>query len=306
MYLNKMFIIYEWCDFMELRNIVTFLKAAQLKNFAKVADELGYVPSTVTMQIQQLENELGFLLFDRVGKRVELTNLGMQFMKYANDMITLTDQIKRLGIEPMEIEEHIRIGILESLCSVFLLPKLPEFSTLFPNVTLEIITGSSSDLLSMLKRCELDIIYILGKKIIEKDIISVHEKQENIVFVASSSHPLSNMKLVPLDLIIQDDLILTEKISLYRHALEEIAANNNMLIEPHIEINNTYFIVSLLLQNSGISFLPEYIVRDEVLKGTLSVLQTKGQKRHFLSQIFLRNNKWVSPQLQGLINILKE
>ena len=61
---------------MELRNIITFLKVVEMKNFSKAAEKLGYSQSTITIQIQQLEKELGTQLFERIGKGVTLTEQG--------------------------------------------------------------------------------------------------------------------------------------------------------------------------------------------------------------------------------------
>ena len=61
---------------MEIRNILTFLKVAGTQNFSKAAEQLGYSQSAVTIQIQQLEKELGTQLFERIGKRVYLTEKG--------------------------------------------------------------------------------------------------------------------------------------------------------------------------------------------------------------------------------------
>ena len=59
---------------MEIREIQTFLRAAQLKSFSKAAQELGYSQAAVTIQIKNLENELGTHLFDRIGKQTLLTH----------------------------------------------------------------------------------------------------------------------------------------------------------------------------------------------------------------------------------------
>ena len=61
-------------DRMELRQLAAFLKVAELLNFTKAAEQLGYTQSAVTLQIRQLERELGGQLFDRIGKTVSLTD----------------------------------------------------------------------------------------------------------------------------------------------------------------------------------------------------------------------------------------
>ena len=71
---------------MEIRNVLTFLKVAGTQNFSKAAEQLGYSQSAVTIQIQQLEKELGIPLFERMGKRVYLTEKGQEFITYAREL----------------------------------------------------------------------------------------------------------------------------------------------------------------------------------------------------------------------------
>lgn len=61
---------------MEIRNLATFVRIAQLHNFSKAAEQLGYSQSAVTMQIKQLEEELNVRLFERIGKHIRLTQAG--------------------------------------------------------------------------------------------------------------------------------------------------------------------------------------------------------------------------------------
>ena len=70
---------------MEVRNLVTFLKVTELKSFSRAAEALDYSQSAVTVQIQQLERELGVQLFDRIGKTVSITQYGKDFVSYARD-----------------------------------------------------------------------------------------------------------------------------------------------------------------------------------------------------------------------------
>ena len=58
---------------MEIRNLMTFLRVVELQNFTRAAEQLGYCQSTVTIQIQQLEQELNVKLFERIGKKISVT-----------------------------------------------------------------------------------------------------------------------------------------------------------------------------------------------------------------------------------------
>ena len=68
---------------MEFREISTFLQVAQYQSFSKAARHLGYSQAAVTIQIKQLEQELGVHLFDRIGKQISLTHQGQVFYQYA-------------------------------------------------------------------------------------------------------------------------------------------------------------------------------------------------------------------------------
>ena len=118
---------------MELRNIVTFLQAAEMENFTHAANSLGYSQSTVTVQIKQLETELGYQLFDRVGNRISLTPRGEEFRYYANQLVSISQQIKLIPMrEPENLHGTLRIGILESLFFHILLPLLHRERSRFP------------------------------------------------------------------------------------------------------------------------------------------------------------------------------
>ena len=79
---------------MEIRNLMTFLRVAELQNFTKAAEQLGYSQSTVTVQIQQLEQELNVKLFERVGKKISVTEKGWEVFEYAKEIRNLTQKIE--------------------------------------------------------------------------------------------------------------------------------------------------------------------------------------------------------------------
>ena len=77
--------------FMEIRNLITFTKVAETQSLSKAAKALGYAQSTVTMQMQQLEQELGAQLYERVGKQIRITQTGQEFLSYAAAIVRNTN-----------------------------------------------------------------------------------------------------------------------------------------------------------------------------------------------------------------------
>lgn len=97
---------------MEFRNIITFLKVAELKNFSKAAEKLGYSQSAVTVQIKQLEKELGTRLFERVGKGAVLTESGQDFVFHANEILNTAKQ----AVDAVRGSEKSRVNEKSPVC----------------------------------------------------------------------------------------------------------------------------------------------------------------------------------------------
>ena len=89
---------------MELRNLITFLKIVETGSFSKAAEQLRYSQSTVTVQIQQLEEELNVQLFDRIGKKIYVTEKGRELETHAQKMIDLSQKIASIGGEELELQ----------------------------------------------------------------------------------------------------------------------------------------------------------------------------------------------------------
>ena len=97
---------------MEIRNLVTFLKVTELNCFSKAAEALDYSQSAVTVQIQQLERELGVRLFDRIGKNVSITQYGKNFISYARDIVSAVARAQVFASEETELTGMVQVGTL--------------------------------------------------------------------------------------------------------------------------------------------------------------------------------------------------
>lgn len=291
---------------MENRNIQTFLRAAELKSFTKAADALGYAQSTVTLQIQQLEKELGVPLFERIGKKVVLTSAGEMMMGYANEMMELEYRMRRIGASLQDISGTLRIGVLESLLTSYLVSHIAEFRKKYPSVMLEIRTAASSELLQQLRCNELDLIFVLGHLYADDDLVKDYSHVEQILFVANPSNPLMNKEKVTFYDIINQPLVLPERLSLYRKAIENAAARFDCTLKPVIQVNNTSIIVNLLLEGPWVSILPQYLVQPYVAKEKLGILSPKdfSLDTHY-AQLIHHRSKWLTPPMDKFISMVR-
>lgn len=105
---------------MEFREIVTFLQAAKLQSFSKAARQLGYSQAAVTIQIKQLEQELGVHLFDRIGKQTTLTHQGQVFYEYASAIMRDLAQAKDAMANPTPFSVVVLGNFRRFLLVIFL------------------------------------------------------------------------------------------------------------------------------------------------------------------------------------------
>lgn len=290
---------------MELKNVFTFLRVAELGSFTKTANELGYSQSTITVQIRQLETELGFPLFDRIGKKVSLTPMGEEFVTYASAIMRITEKARAMGRTSGTYYGTLRLGILESLFMWRFSDLIPCFHRELPFIGIEIKTASGSELYQMLRQNELDIVYILGKKLTQRDCIRACTNPERMVFVTASDNPLIHTNQLLLGEVLRQPLILAERMAIYRRELDEAAAAQNIEVTPFLEVDNVVALRKLLKQKMGVSFLPEYSVAESVRKGELSILEVKDCDIRLWSQVMYHRNKWVTPQMELFIKLIR-
>lgn len=289
---------------MEIRNLITFVRIAEVKNFSKVAEQLDYSQSAVTMQIKQLEAELHTQLFERIGKQVKLTPAGERLLPHALNILGSVRQAESIVQEPEEISGKLCIGTCESYVISMLPPVIMEFSEIYPHVEISIHTALVPNLFQMLRQNDIDILYFLDEKVYFPEWIKVFEKPEKIHFVASANSELAGEKKIPLERLLQEPLFLTEKGISYRYAMEQALAEKGYGLRPFLEVGNTDVITRFLLKNKGISFLPEYVVHNYVKNGQLVILETECEDIVMWSQIVYHRNKYVTPQMHLFLELM--
>lgn len=291
---------------MEFRNIRTFMRVAELQSFSRAAEQLGYSQSAVTVQIRQLEQELGVRLFERIGRKIRLTKQGECFLDSSMDILNAVDSAKRDVGAAEHVSGLLRIGTAESLLISVLPPVMMELRKQCPEIEIRTYTGLISELFDMVSQNDVDVLFFLDRKTNFPEWIKAAEQLEPIVFVASALHPLAREKRIPLHRLLTEPFLLTEKNISYRYELEQQLAMDGMEIQPFLETGNTDVITKMLLHNMGISFLPEYVIREYVAGGQLVILDVDFPPIQMWSQLVYHRNKWLSPQMKAFIGLIKE
>lgn len=291
---------------MELRNINTFLKTAATQNISKAARALGYSQSAVTVQIRQLEKELGIQLFERIGKKISLTERGVEFTAYANEIMRVTNQALTFASVEEEMEGTLRIGGVESVSTAILPEMIHSFHRQYPKVRLVMKSGTMDELMEMARQNEIDLLYTLDRKICRSEWKCVAQKEEKIVFVTLYDEKLSRTEAVLIQELIEKPFILTEMGAAYQYELERLLAERELEVRPILELGNTDTIIKLLKRGMGCSFLPEFTVKEDLEQKTLCQVHTDLPQVVMYSQLFYHQSKWVTPQMQKFAELAAE
>ncbi|MGN8818419.1 LysR family transcriptional regulator [Oribacterium sp. HCP28S3_H8] len=288
---------------MEIRQLNSFVKIVELQSFSKAAEALGYTQAAVTIQIRQLEQEFSTKFFDRVGKHVELTPPGKEFLIYANEILRKVDDVHTALGNPKLQEHKLTIGTLESLLSYKFPAIIKYFYENYPEVSLEVKTGSPQELTDMMDHNQVDIAYFLDRRIYDNNWIKVQEEAEPVVFVAAPDADIVHETDIHLSDLVHQPFFLTEKNSNYRYALEQTLAAERMSIRPFFETGDTEVIIHLIRENKALSFLPYFAVEDSIRRGELRELKVRDFDVTMYRQVFYHKDKWVTNEMREFMNL---
>ncbi|ASK28935.1 LysR family transcriptional regulator [Chryseobacterium sp. T16E-39] len=193
---------------MELRQLRYFLKAKELLNFTEAANHLYISQSTLSQQIKQLEDELGIPLFNRIGKRITLTEAGEVFAKYAQKSL-LKSQEGFLALRDLkELKSgELSMGVTYGLRST-MIKALIQFSNRYPEVRINIVFGTTSELMEKLHHGELDFALTFAKGTREKLFTYIPLFTSPMALVVSKNSNLADKKTVTLKEIVDFPLVM--------------------------------------------------------------------------------------------------
>ena len=293
---------------MEIRQLSTSIRVAQFKSFSKAAESLGYSQSAVTVQIHQLEEELHTRLFDRMGKRIALTDPGTQFLEHAYEVLNEVNKARLSVSDAGELRGRLHIGTIESLCFFKLPAVLRMYWEKHPHVVIRVTIGEPEHLIEQMERGELDMIYILDEPQYNNGWRKLMEQREKVVFVASASlgEELRGIPDLKVEQLLDMPFYLTERDANYRRVLDRFLASRETILTPFLECSDTSFIIKMLEINRGVSFLPWYAVEQSVRQGKLSLLNVTNLHVSLYRQIFSHKEKWHTREMNEFVRLVEE
>lgn len=253
----------------ELRLYEIFYTVAQYQSFSKAAEALYISQPAISKAIKTLENYLKITLFTRTSKGITLTPEGAAFLDYVKQALTILEAGQQQLIKLQNLQAgQLHLGVSSTLGSYFLLPRLKDFTTSYPDIQLQITNDSTTSTLELIQKGDIDLA-----------IVSSYQGYENLdflpikciedIFVCSPEY-YKQIQHLTLDALCSKGCFLFQSISsVTRLHIEKILEEKHLHIHPNIVAGDMHFLIQCAKLDLGITFVVKDFVTKELKEGSL-------------------------------------
>lgn len=285
---------------MDMNMLQTFRAVAHHRSFTRAAAELGYAQSSVTMQMQKLEQYYDVKLFERSGRGLRLTSAGDELLRIAAQML----ELHQLSRETLTRQSGgtLTIGTIDSIASYALPPIVQALRGRFPELTIRLVTGREPAVIEMVKDGEADVCLLLENRPPETELRWKAVREEPLVFAVGSAQPMPDIPHgIKLESLRDLDWIMAEESCNYRMMLERVLRDERIPYRIALELGNPEAIKRCLMTGPGISLLPRMAAEDELRRGELVELPVRHPGIRLHLYMGLRPKKWIAQPLAAFM-----
>lgn len=244
------------------------------------------------------------MLFNRMGRHINLTEKGYEFLGYANEIVRATQKAKSIAQKDKTATGLIRVGVAEEMLTTIFTQMLKLYYTRFPGVEIEMRIAPTEAQLAALRAGELDMALIFDHAKDAEEYVLAWARWDRAVFVTQSANLPVAATPLSLEALCAKRLVLPCRGSGFRDLFEQIVAEAGVKLSPAVSMNHLMSVKQLLADGDMVALLPEYAVRDELQDGSLQAIAVDCPDMKLRSQMLYHRNKWVTPPMQELIDLM--
>lgn len=296
-------------DVMEIRQLQTFVIAAETESFTRTAETIGLTPSAVSQHVSALEKELGRSLFERGANSISLTEFGKSLHKRAQRLLEIADEIKlEAGQKTTEIVGTVKIAC-SSVPSEWLLPELLwKLRNAYPGIQESVKVSDSENAIAAVEAGDVDFA-LVGEFPRATHLCAKRIAEDTLVLVASPDHPLaSGNALAPLQLL-DYPLIFREPGSGSRRCVESKLGAAGVPVQElniPIEVNSNDAIRAAVQRGLGISFLSRKTIEHELTEQRIVEVEIVGLKVARCLYLVTDPNRLPNQLTRAVLNLVDE
>lgn len=277
-----------------LRQIEVFNAVARLNNYTRAAEELHMSQPAVSMQIKQLEDSVGLALFEQLGKKIHLTEAGVQMYSYGRNMADLLDEADGVFEAIKGVERGTLSISVATTASHFATRLLAEFSKRHDGITISLDVTNREALRYQLERNERDLV-IMGQppEGVEVDAEAIMENP--LVMIAPPDHSMAFKEAIPLSYFANEKFVVREQGSGTRHATERFFEQHGVSFKTGIEMTSNEAIKQAVEAGLGLGIVSIHTLELELETRRLEILDVEDFPISRQWYILQRRGKRLSP-----------
>ena len=255
-----------------LRQMKVFESVARNLSYTRAAAELFLSQPAVSMQVRQLERQLGVSLFERLGKRVHLTEAGREVYQYSRSVAQQLDEMETLLADLKGLNSgRLRISVA-STANYFVPNLLATFHKRYPGVTVSLDVTNRETLIGQLSDNTVDLV-IMGQPPASLDVDAQAFMENPLVVVAPPGHSLARGKSVPLKRLQEETFLVREPGSGTRIAMERFFSERGIRLKTGMEVGSNEAIKQSVQAGLGLGLLSRATIEQELTLKRLIILQ---------------------------------
>jgi len=289
---------------MDFNHLRSFVEVARLKNFSRAAGKLGLTQPAISTQIRQLEEEFAVKLFDRIGKKVFLTQPGVLLLEHAGKILNVEKEALQALRDLLPTPAgHLTLGATEGSC-LFLLPKVfASFKKRHPEVKITVYRNFTVKIVQKLEEDSLDLGFV-SLPVAPRVIATIPLFREPVDVAMAPSHPLASQSSVTVEEIARYPWIFP-KASRTRQMLEEMFQGIRAPVHVTMELSGVETIKKFIGIGLGISLLSRSYAGPEVKAGLLRLVPLAEPRLERQLGLAYRTDRYMSRSAQAFIDIAK-
>ena len=292
---------------MDLKYLYTFRTIVDEGGFNKAAQKLNYTQSTITFQMNQLEQELSTCLFEKIGRKMVLTKAGESLIPYVDEILQSIDKLHSFESDLSEYQGDLRVGVAETqLCYRF--PAiLKEFHLKAPKARLFLRSMNCYDIRDELLNGTLDIgVFYEDVGGFGSSLVTYEIGTFPTILLASPETQRQFPDFIKPDQVLSPPLVINEPYCIFRQMFEEYLREKSIRLGHTIELWSIPTIKNLVASGVGITYLPLFTVQEELKTEVLKEIGTDMEEPAITAVCGHHKNKWISPLMQLFIDLCKE
>jgi DNA-binding transcriptional LysR family regulator len=267
-------------------------------NFNQAAKVLHFSQSTVSAQIKTLETEVGKELFKRIGKSIQLTEVGAKMLVYADKLLAIQAEAMAEISGRNLVSGLLTLRMPQTMASHYLPRVLGDYQPRFPGMRLDITSCAMHSLEHELQIGTVDLAFLFADSISAQNLECELLRIETLAIVTHPGHPLAAKEAVNFRDLEGMVLLYPKSDCGYRMPFEQTLITERVTPATVVEINSIEAIKQTIKAGVGITIIPEIAVRDDLKKGELAKLSWAETLETAVLMIRYRN-KWLSPAVEA-------